>query len=162
MSDDFQSRLESAIQRGNRRKEANELANREKAMSEEEARRLHTSHRLALSDRITQQIELLANHFPGFRKETLFGEGGWGAACYRDDLAFTSGRRSNRYSRLEITVRPYNEYNVLDIRAKGTVFNKEVFSRNVFEPLQQADRAVFEQLIDSWVVEYAELYSAAK
>jgi hypothetical protein len=114
MSDDFQSRLESAIQRGNRRKEANELANREKAMSEEEARRLHTSHRLALSDRITQQIELLANHFPGFRKETLFGEGGWGAACYRDDLAFTSGRRSNRYSRLEITVRPYNEYNVLD------------------------------------------------
>jgi hypothetical protein len=162
MSDDFQRRLESAIQRGQRRKEVNEQANRLKAMNEEEAKRLHSSLRLALSDRIANQMEQLALHFPGFRKETLFGEAGWGAACYRDDLAFTSGRRSSKYSRLEITVRPYNEYQVLDLRAKGTVQNKEVFNRNFFETLQQVDPQHFENLIDTWVVEYAEQYAASQ
>lgn len=162
MSDEFKDRLESAIARGARRRMAHDDAARQQAMSEEELRRLHTAHRLALSERISQQIEELAHHFPGFRKETLFGEGGWGAGCYRDDLNLSEGRRSSRYSRLEITVRPQNDYNVLDLRAKGTVANKEVFNRNVFEPLQEADRAVFEQLIDAWVVEYAELYAAAQ
>jgi hypothetical protein len=160
MSDDFQDRLESAIQRGNRRKAAQDSAQKAQQLSVEEARRLHTSYRLALSERISHQLDTLVNHFPGFRKETLFGEAGWGAACFRDDLALSGGRRSSRYSRLEITVRPQNEYNVLDLRAKGTIANKEVFNRNVFEPIDQADQAAFEQLIDTWVIEYAELYSA--
>lgn len=162
MSDEFLNRLESAIDRGNRRRLAQDQANREREMSDEEARRLHTAHRLALSERISHQIDQLVNHFPGFRKQTLFGEGGWGAGCYRDDLTLSEGRRSNRYSRLEITVRPQNEYNVLELRAKGTVANKEVFNRNFFEPLQETDRATFEQLIDAWVVEYAELYAASQ
>jgi hypothetical protein len=92
----------------------------------------------------------------------LFGEQGWGAGCYRDDLSLSGGRRSNQYSRLEITVRPLNEYRVLDLRAKGTVANKEVFNRSFYEPLEEADEAMFGQLIDSWVVEYAELYAAAQ
>lgn len=162
MTDEFVERLESAIERGSRRRLAQDQANRQREMSEEEARRLHTAHRLALSERISQQIDQLVNHFPGFRKQTLFGEGGWGAGCYRDDLTVSEGRRSNQYSRLEITVRPQNEYNVLDLRAKGTVANKEVFNRNMYEPLQEADRATFEQLIDAWVVEYAELYAASQ
>lgn len=161
MSDEFLSRLESAIERGNRRKAAQEDVKRSQQMSVEDARRLHTSLRLSLSDRISLQLDKLVNHFPGFRKETLFGEAGWGAACYRDDLNLSGGRRSSRYSRLEITVRPQSEYNVLDVRAKGTIANKEVFNRNVFEPLDKADQATFEQLIDTWVIEYAELYSAA-
>ena len=69
---------------------------------------------------------------------------------------------SSQFSRLDITVRPLNEYFVLDLRAKGTVANKEVFNRNVFEPLQEADLAAFERLVDSWVVEYAELYAATQ
>lgn len=161
MSDEFLSRLESAIERGNRRKAAQDDLKRSQQMSAEDARRLHTSFRLALSDYISEQLEKLVNHFPGFRKETLFGEAGWGAACYRDDLNLSAGKRSNRYSRLEITVRPQSEYNVLDLRAKGMIANKEVFNRNVFEPLDKAEQAAFEQLIDTWVIEYAELYSAA-
>lgn len=162
MSDEFKNRLESAIQRGQRRRDAQNLAEREKAISDEEAKRLHTSYRLALSERISQQLEQLVQHFPGFRKETLFGEAGWGAACYRDDLELSGGRRSNRYSRLDITVRPYNEYRVLELRAKGTVANKEVFNRNFFEPLAEGQQDAFAHLIDTWVVEYAELYAAAQ
>jgi len=162
MTDDFKHRLESAIQRGQERRDAQSEVARKKTLSEEEAKRLHTSHRLALSERISQQVEQLANHFPGFRKETLFGEGGWGAACYRDDLDFSTGRRSTRYSRLEITVRPYSEYRVLELRAKGTVANKEVFNRSFFEPLGECQQGTFLQYIDTWVVEYAELYAASQ
>lgn len=162
MGDDFEQRLESAIGRGKRRKESQERAKHQRELNEEEAKRLHTSYRLSLSDRISQQVDTLVNHFPGFRKETLFGEQGWGAGCYRDDLSLSGGKRSNRYSRLEITVRPLNEYRVLDIRAKGTVANKEVFNRTFYEPLQEADEQVFQNLIDTWVVEYAELYAAAQ
>jgi hypothetical protein len=123
MSDEFLSRLESAIERGSRRKASQENLKRAQQMSVEDARRLHT--------------------------------------CYRDDINLSGGKRSNKYSRLEITIRPQSEYNVLDLRAKGTIANKEVFNRNVFEPLEQADQATFEQLIDGWVIEYAELFSAA-
>ena len=161
MSDEFLSRLESAIERGSRRKASQENLKRAQQMSVEDARRLHTSFRLSLSERASQQVDKLVNNFPGFRKETLFGEAGWGAACYRDDINLSGGKRSNKYSRLEITIRPQSEYNVLDLRAKGTIANKEVFNRNVFEPLEQADQATFEQLIDGWVIEYAELFSAA-
>ncbi len=162
MSDDFHNRLESAIARGKNRKASQQDAERQESLNEEEAKRLHTSYRLSLSERISQQLDQLLNHFPGFRKETLFGEAGWGAGCYRDDINISAGKRSNRYSRLEITVRPLNEYRVLDLRAKGTVANKEVFNRNFYEPLEQADEQAFQQLIDTWVVEYAELYSAAQ
>ncbi len=162
MADDFKDRLESAIQRGQNRRDAQQNAARAKAISEEDAKRLHTAYRLSLSDRISQKVELLVSHFPGFRKETLFGEAGWGAGCYRDDLVLSGGKRDNRYSRLEITVRPFNEYRVLDLRAKGTVANKEVFNRNFYEPLTEGLGESFEKLIDSWVVEYAELYAAAQ
>ena len=94
MSEDFHSRLESAIARGKHRAQLKADETRRKELSEEELRRMHTSFRLSLSDRIEAAVAQVADHFPGFRQESLFGEIGWGAACYRDDLLIEGGRRS--------------------------------------------------------------------
>ena len=160
MSDDFDRRLKSAIQRGQRRSERHRQATRAQQLSEEEFRRLHTSYRLSLSERIDQAIEGVVNHFPGFRKEVIYGDAGWGAACYRDDLRIVGGRRDNLYSRLEMTIRPLTEYHVLDLRGKATVANKEQFHRNHYVPLIEVDPDDFIGLIDAWAIEFAESYAS--
>jgi hypothetical protein len=58
-------------------------------------------------------------------------------------------------------VSPYNQYHVLDISAKGTVRNKEVVSRNHYQRLAEVDLQTFRELIETWALDYAELYSAA-
>lgn len=157
----FEDRLHKAIERGQRRSEARRAAAAAQAMSEEELKRLHSKYRLQLSEHIEQCVRQLPNFFPGFRYETLYGERGWGAACSRDDLRVSDGgRRSNDYSRLEMTVRPTTSAAVLDLTAKGTIWNKEVFSRNYYEKLPDADLDKFLELIDRWILEYAELYAA--
>lgn len=158
--EDFSNRLDAAIQRGRQRGLNEQAAAKKEAMSEEELRRMHSSYRLSLSDRIEQAVAQLASHFPGFQTETLFGEKGWGAACGRDDLSMERGRRTNRFSRLEMTIRPLNEYMVLELKGKGTVSNKEVFNRSHFTELTEVDVAEFERLIDAWVVEYAERFAS--
>jgi hypothetical protein len=160
MSDEFESRLESAISRGKKRAELKASQQRQKELSEEELRRLHTSYRLTLSERIESAIHRVADHFPGFRQESLFGEVGWGSACFRDDLRIESGRRSNQYSRLEMVIRPYSDSRVLDLKGKGTVMNREMFNRSHYVPVAEVDIEEFEQLIDTWAIEYAELYAA--
>jgi len=159
MSDDFETRLESAIARGRRRAEAHASQQRAQALSEEELRRLHTSMRLTLSDEIEKAVKGVADHFPGFREESIFGEKGWGHACYRDDLHIDGGRRTNLYSRLEMVIRPYTDLRVLEVKAKGTVMNRELFDRNYFAEIAEADVEEFQQLIDAWAIEYAELYA---
>ena len=157
----FEDRLHKAIERGKRRNEAKRSEAAAQAMSEDELRRLHSVLRLQLSDHIEKCVGQLSNFFPGFHLETIFGERGWGVACSRDDLRVSGGRRqSNDYSRLEMTVRPPSTMHVLDLAAKGTIRNKEVFNRNYFERLQDADIDKFIELIDIWVLEYAELYAA--
>jgi hypothetical protein len=59
-----------------------------------------------------------------------------------------------------VTIRPYSSLHVLDLAAKGTIRNKEVFNRNFFEELETADEPKFRELIDAWVLEYAEMYAA--
>jgi hypothetical protein len=158
---DFDTKLQKAIERGHRRSDAKAEAQRRAAMTEEEFKRLHSQYRLQLSERIEECIKRLPNHFPGFRYETMFGDRGWGAACFRDDLRLERGTRASVYSRLEMTVRPYSQnLHVLELSAKGTVRNKEVFTRTLFEPLDEADVDKFLALIDTWVLEYAELYAA--
>jgi hypothetical protein len=71
-----------------------------------------------------------------------------------------SGRRENDYSRLELTVKPYSSYHVLELTAKATIRNKEVFNRAHFEFITDADVAKFIELVDIWVLEYAEMYAA--
>ncbi|MGB7346237.1 MAG: hypothetical protein WBD20_18610 [Pirellulaceae bacterium] len=158
--DDFTSRLESAIERGKRRAEHKANQQRAKELSEEELKRLHTSYRLALSDRIETAIARVADHFPGFRQENLFGDVGWGAACYRDDLHIAAGRRTNLFSRLEMMIRPYSDLKVLELKGKGTVANRELFNRSHFLPVGEVDQDEFEQMIDTWAIEYAEMYAA--
>ena len=159
MSDDFNSRLESAIQRGKQRAEMSASQQRQQELSEEELKRLHTSYRLALSERIEAAVHRVADHFPGFRVESVFGDEGWGTACYRDDLRIEAGRRTNQYSRLEIVIRPLSHLKVLDIKGKGTVMNRELFNRKHFAEICNVDISEFEQLIDAWAIEYAEVYA---
>lgn len=156
----FDERLQNAIERGKRRSDEKTREAQAKALSEEELKSLHSRYRLALSEHIETCLKRLPNHFPGFRYETIYGERGWGGACFRDDIRIRSGRRENDYSRLEMTIRPYSSYHVLELSAKGTVGNKEIFNRTHFEELAEADPQKFVELIDVWVLEYAELYSA--
>lgn len=160
---EFEKRLQKAIERGQQRSAARAQEEQSKALSEQELKGLHSRYRLQLSEHIEQCVKRLAQHFPGFRFETMFGDRGWGAACSRDDLRIRNrGRRKNDYSRLELTIRPYNNYHVLDLSAKATIRNREVFNRNHFEKLEEADTTTFAELIDVWVLEYAELYAAGK
>ena len=159
---DFQQRLEQAIERGQRRGSARDAAARAKALSAEELRRLHNELRLSLSEHIERCVGALPNHFPGFQVETLYGEAGWGAAAKRDDAGNTAGKgRGNYYSRLEVTVRPVSSAFVVEIAGKGTIRNKEVFSHRHYEKIADADVEAFCELIDAWVVEYAEMFAAA-
>jgi hypothetical protein len=156
----FDERLRAAIERGQRRGDAAAHEAAARAMTEEDFRRLHSQVRLNLSEHIEDCVKKLANYFPGFQYETMYGDRGWGGACSREDLRMIRGARSNEYSRLEVTIRPYSTLHVLDLAAKGTIRNKEVFNRNYFEPLADADVQKFSELIDAWVLEYAEIYSA--
>ena len=157
----FEERLQKAIHRGQRRNEALQREAEANALSEDELKRLHNQYRLQLSEQIEQYLERLPHHFPGFTCETIFGERGWGAACWRDDIRMLpGGRRNNDYSRLEMTIRPFGSHHVVELAAKGTIRNKEVFNRNYYETIEDADSTKFAELIDVWVLEYAELYAA--
>ena len=157
----FKERLQRATERGRQIRAAQLDEEAAKALSEEECRRLHSQYRLALSDHIEKCLSDLADNFPGFRLETIVDEDGWGAAVSRDDLGLAAGRRNTFFSRMRIVVSPYSQYHVLDIAAKGTVRNKEVLSRNHYQRLADVDLQTFRELIESWALDYAELYSAA-
>ena len=159
-SGDLSGRLDAAIRRGRQRGENRREEARQEALSEEELKRRHSSYRLTLSERIEQAVAELAAHFPGFQTETLFGDKGWGAGCSRDDLNLNRGRRETLFSRLEMTIRPLNEYMVLELKGKGTITNKEAFNRSHFKNLAEVEIQEFENTIDAWIVEYAEMYAA--
>jgi hypothetical protein len=156
----FEDRLEKAIKRGQQSQDDSARARAEKQITEEELRRLHSQFRLALSEHIEQTLKRLPPHFPGFRYETIVGDRGWGAAVSRDDLSLTAGRRENHFSRLEVVVRPFSSSHVLELAAKGTIRNKELLNRGQFEVLGQVDLDGFNNQVDRWVLEYAELYAA--
>ena len=157
---DFQERLEKAIQRGHRTQDAREREKAEAALGEEEFKRLHSQYRLELSEHIEECVKQLPQHFPGFRFEPMLGDRGWGAAINRDDLSLAGGRRSNLFSRLELVVRPFSSLHVLELAAKGTIRNKEIYNRSQYQVLANVDMASFRELVDHWILEFAELYAA--
>jgi hypothetical protein len=157
---DFQQRLEKAIQRGQRAQDAEARAQAELAIGEEELKRLHSQYRLELSEHIEVCMRQLPQHFPGFRYESLVGPSGWGAAISRDNLSLSGGKRENFFSRLEVVVRPFAISHVLEIAAKGTIRNKEIFNRSQYQMLSHVDIASFREVVDRWTLEYAELYAA--
>lgn len=158
----FDDRLRQAIERGQKRGETRAQEAQKQALTEEECKRLHSQLRLKLSEQIEACIKRLPNVFPGFQYETIYGDKGWGGACFRDDLRIVGGQRSSNYSRLEMTVRPYSSFHVLEITAKGTIRNKEAFNRHYYEKLEEVDEAKFRDLIDAWVLEYVEMFAASK
>jgi len=157
---DFRERLHRASERGQRAKDAQAREAAAKVLSEEECRRLHSTNRMALLDYIEKCLHDLADNFPGFRVETIVDDNGWGSVARRDDVGLARGRSDNLFSRLQIVVSPYSKYHVIDVVAKGTIRNKEVFSRNHYQQLNEVDLDRFRELIELWVLDYAEVYAA--
>ena len=158
---DFESKLEKAIQRGQERNSSDAEQRRQKELTKEDLRNRHNQFRLELSDHIEKGLKQLDGHFPGFSYETIYGEKGWGGALSRNDLTRgKDGRAGSFFSRIETTVRPQSEYNVVNIAGKGTVFDKEYCNWNHYEDLNVADAKAFEAIIDKWILEYAEQFAA--
>jgi len=157
---DFEQRLKRAIARGEQSRDQKGRAAADKQMTEEEYRQLHSSIRLELSEHIEKGVRQVADHFPGFRYQTVVGEDGWGARIVRDDFIIEDGKKSNAYSRLELLIRPFTEAHIVELSAKGTIRNKEAISRNHYQFLDKVDTDSYSELIDLWILEYAESYSA--
>ena len=158
---DFDKKLEDAIQRGQRRNIRSKETERQKSLSVEDLRNQHNEFRLNLSDYIEVTLKKLSVHFPGFEYETLYGSRGWGGAIHRTDLdRGDDGRAGSFFSRLELTVKPQNEYNVVNIAGKGTIRDKELFTWNHFVDLMDASFEEFHQRLDTWIVQYAEQFAA--
>ncbi len=160
---DFQQRLAKAVERGHKTGDTRAKAKAEKALNEQEMRRLYSQYRLELCEHIEECLKNLPQAFPGFDFEAIVNERGWGAAVSRDDVTFDrSGARSNSFSRLEMVIRPLGKYYVLDLASKATIANKEVFNRTHYQRLGEADLASFTNIIDLWVLEYAEMFATKR
>lgn len=157
----FEDKIKKAISRGQQRATSRADSERKKAMTAEEIRRRHNEYRLSLSEYIEHALRPLQTHFPGFDYETIYGSRGWGGAISREDLGRgPSGKSGAFFSRLEVTVRPQNEFNVVNIAGKGTIKNKEMLSWNHFTDIEDYREQEFQQKIDSWILEYAEQFAA--
>lgn len=159
---EFEERLKNAIARGANRAESLHSESERKRREAEEFRTLHAKFRLELSDYIESVVKKMIDMFPGFRYQSVFGETGWGSACVRDDLVIERGQRSNKYSRLEMVVRPVNEFFILDLQVKGTIADRELLTRSLYQPLGQVDIERFRKSIDDWAIAYAELYATKR
>lgn len=158
---DFDNRLQRAIQRGTQTREAIGRAAAERELSAEEQKSLHSRLRLALVEHIEECLKKLSDHFPGFEYQPVMSDAGWGARVSRDDLTVQKGDGPvSLYSRLEMVVSPLGSAGIIELVAKGTIRNKEIFHRRHFQRLNQTDADSFRELIDLWVLEYAEAYSA--
>lgn len=158
---DFDRELEKAIERGNSLGAASNKADKQASISKEQLRNRHNEFRLNLSEHIETCLQQLANHFPGFQYETIYGHRGWGGAVARNDIdRGPDGKTGSFFSRVEITVRPQNEFNVVNIAGKGAIRDKEIFTWNYFADIPEAKQDDFEAVIDKWVLEYAEQFAA--
>jgi len=157
---DFKERLHRAAERGQHARDEKAREEAAKALSQEECRRLHGAYRLELTEHIESCLKQLADNFPGFRYSPVMDEKGWGSMVSRDDFTMSGGRRDSLFSRFSMTVSPHNDFHVLEVIAKGTIHNKEVFTRNHYQLLHEADLDGFQHLIEQWTLEYAEQFAA--
>ena len=158
---DFEDKLEQAIQRGQNRNTAKTNAKKQDELSKEAIRNRFNEIRLNLSDHIEEGLKKIANHFPGFEYETIYGTKGWGGALSRNDLdRGPDGKAGSFFSRVEMTVRPQNEFDVINIVGKGTIRDKEMFVWNHFDGIAETDQAQFIQMIDNWLLQFAEQFAA--
>lgn len=157
---DFKQRLQRAADRGTKARDKKAREEAARAISEEECKRLHSKYRLDLTEYIERCLGQLVDQFPGFRIEPVVSERGWGSAVARDDVGVRGGRRDNFFSRLELLVASYNKYRVLDLSAKGAIRNRESFTRSHYQLLSEVDLERFTELVDLWVLDYAEQFAA--
>ncbi|QDU40025.1 hypothetical protein Mal4_43790 [Maioricimonas rarisocia] len=158
---EFEDRLQRAIERGRHARDERGRAAADEAMTQEEIRNLHSQCRLELTERVEDCLRRLADHFPGFEYQSIVSDEGWGARITRDDLKVNPGKRpENVYSRLEMLVSPLGTAAIVELVAKGTIRNKEVFNRKHFQQLSRVDVDSFKELVDLWVLEYAEQFSS--
>tara|TARA_B100000029_G_scaffold401031_2_gene400115 strand:- start:67 stop:570 length:504 start_codon:yes stop_codon:yes gene_type:complete len=158
---DFQQRLQRAVERGQQAKDARSREAAAKVLSEEESRALHSEYRLELSERIGNCLQQLVDQFPGFQFESIVGEEGWGAVINRDDISLGErGGATTLFSRMQMVVRPFSDARIVELVAKATIRNREVFTRSRYQMLGQVDIESFSENIDLWVLEYAEKFSA--
>jgi hypothetical protein len=158
---DFEDKLQKAIQRGQNRNVARSSAKKQVEATKEELRNRHNDFRLNLSEHIETCLKQLTHHFPGFDYEVLYGSKGWGGALSRDDIdRGPDGKAGSFFSRIELTVRPQNEFNVVNITGKATIRDKEIFTWNHFEDILDAKQDSLEQMIDKWVLQFAEQFAA--
>lgn len=157
---DFDHRLKRAIGRGLHAKNSREQEAQEKKLNEEELRNLHSQARIELTEHIDVCLKKLVDHFPGFQYSSVIDADGWGAKIRRDDLELDSGKRKQQYSQLQLLIASFNKAHVIELNIKGTARNKEVIHRRHFQQLEALDTESFSELIDLWVLEYAEKYSS--
>ncbi|MGQ9503680.1 MAG: hypothetical protein ACUVQG_01245 [Thermogutta sp.] len=158
---DFEKRLQRAIERGHQIRKQRAEAEARRALTEQELRARHSDFRLQLTEYIEQCLKKLQDHLPGFTLESVFSERGWGSAVTQDELQWRRGETpQQQFSRLELVVRPFSEYYVLDLIGKATVRDKELFNRSFYQPLAEADLSAFTETVDRWVLEFAEAYTA--
>jgi hypothetical protein len=157
---DFEERLQKAINRGRRTREAEGAEIGKQQATEEDLRSQHSSLRLALSDHIEECLRKLSDHFPGFEYSTVVNEDGWGARITRDDINLTAGTNRSLYSRLEMLIKPFSDAHILELSTKGTIRNRESLNRSNFRFLHEATVDGFREVIDGLVLEFAEQYSA--
>ena len=156
---EFDDKLKQAIERGQQQALTNSKIERQIQLTEDEYKRKHTECRLTICDKIEELLKKVVDHVPGFEYETVYGSKGWGGAISRDDVQIAAGTRSQLFSRLEIIVRPFSDVHVVDLNAKGTIRNQEVYTRNCFETIDAIQIGHFLDLIDQWVLDYVEQYS---
>ncbi len=158
---DFDGRLQKAIQRGQQSKASATQQRLQAVLSEEECKSLHSRCRLELAEHIEQCLRRVADAFPGFDFQAVMSADGWGAKVSRDDIEGGAGRPlAKRYSRMEMLIRPFTSTRILEMQVRGTIRNKEVISRNHFQFLAEVDLDGFRELINQWVLEYVEKFSA--
>ena len=58
------------------------------------------------------------------------------------------------------SISPVSASLILDLTAKATVCNREIFSRTHYQRLAELDLPAFTDMIDLWVLEFAERYAA--
>ena len=157
---DFEKRLQHAINKGRAAKNEEVQQAVGKKMTEEEFRNLHLKYRLEMTEHIDECLRKLADHFPGFQFHTIMGEEGWGSRITRDDVSLSGGKKAQSlYSRLEMVVRPFTETHIIELVAKATIRNKETFNRSHYQFVADADMDSFQDLVDLWVLEFAEQFS---
>lgn len=154
----FEDQIKQALECGAKKHQLAQAEQRAAELSQDELRRRHSEYRLGLSEYIEHNLKQVPQVVPGFKYETVYGSRGWGGAISRDDLQ----RGGPAYSRLEITIPPLSEFNLLVMVGRGTIKNRELFNWNHFAELAKVDLEAFKKLVDSWIIQYVEAFSAAR